>query len=80
VSTKLAGKRSPAKYGLGAFSGSICQEVARRHVRVSLVEPGVTATELASHDRPEVLQSIRSQFGQTMEATSRACSSAAHRA
>ena len=35
---------------------------------VSLVEPGATATELASHNRPEVLESIRSQFGQRMEA------------
>jgi NADP-dependent 3-hydroxy acid dehydrogenase YdfG len=37
-------------------------------VRVSLVELGATATELASHNRPRVLQSIGSQFGQTMEA------------
>jgi NADP-dependent 3-hydroxy acid dehydrogenase YdfG len=40
--------------------------VAGRHVRVSLVEPGATATELASHNRPEILESFRSQFGQTM--------------
>ena len=42
--------------------------MARRYVRVSLVEPGATATELASHNRPEVLDSIQSQFGQTMAA------------
>jgi NADP-dependent 3-hydroxy acid dehydrogenase YdfG len=35
---------------------------------VSLVEPGATATELASHNRPEILESIRTQFGQTMAA------------
>jgi NADP-dependent 3-hydroxy acid dehydrogenase YdfG len=35
---------------------------------VSLVEPGATATELAGHNRPEVLEAIRSQFGQRMEA------------
>jgi len=35
---------------------------------VSLVEPGATATELASHNRPEILDSIRNQFGQTMAA------------
>ena len=52
----------------GAFSESLRQEVARRYVRVCLVEPGATATELASHNRPEVLESIRSQFGQRMEA------------
>ena len=58
---------SLTKHGVGAFSESLRQEVTRRYVRVSLVEPGATATELASHNRPEVLQSIRSQFGQTME-------------
>jgi len=44
------------------------QELAKRHVRVSLVEPGATATELASHNRPEILEGIRGQFGQLMEA------------
>jgi NADP-dependent 3-hydroxy acid dehydrogenase YdfG len=44
------------------------QEVTRRYVRVSLVEPGATATELAGHNRAEVLDSIRDQFGQTMQA------------
>jgi len=56
------------KHGVGAFSESLRQEVTGRYVRVSLVEPGATATELASHNRPEVLQAIRSQFGQTMDA------------
>ena len=42
--------------------------MTKRYVRVSLVEPGATATELASHNRPEVLQSLSSQFGQRMEA------------
>jgi NADP-dependent 3-hydroxy acid dehydrogenase YdfG len=42
--------------------------VAQRYVRVSLVEPGASATELASHNRPEVLQAIRNQFGQAMAA------------
>ena len=42
------------KHGVGAFSESVRQEVARRHVRVSLVEPGATETELSSHLRPEI--------------------------
>jgi NADP-dependent 3-hydroxy acid dehydrogenase YdfG len=62
------GVYSLTKYGVGAFSESLRQEVTRRYVRVSLVEPGATATELASHNRPEVLESIRNQFGQRMEA------------
>ena len=62
------GVYSLTKHGVGAFSESLRQEVTKRYVRVCLVEPGATATELASHNRPEVLQSIRSQFGQRMQA------------
>jgi NADP-dependent 3-hydroxy acid dehydrogenase YdfG len=62
------GVYSLTKHGVGAFSESLRQELADRYVRVSLVEPGATATELASHNRPEVLDAIRNQFGQRMEA------------
>jgi NADP-dependent 3-hydroxy acid dehydrogenase YdfG len=62
------GVYSLTKHGVGAFSESLRQEVTKRYVRVCLVEPGATATELASHNRPEVLASIRNQFGQTMRA------------
>jgi NADP-dependent 3-hydroxy acid dehydrogenase YdfG len=62
------GVYSLTKHGVGAFSESLRQEVTKRYVRVSLVEPGATATELVSHNRPEVLESIRSQLGQTMQA------------
>jgi NADP-dependent 3-hydroxy acid dehydrogenase YdfG len=63
------GVYSLTKHGVGAFSESLRQEVAKRYVRVSLVEPGATATELAGHNRPEVLESIRNQFGQRMDAS-----------
>jgi NADP-dependent 3-hydroxy acid dehydrogenase YdfG len=62
------GVYSLTKHGVGAFSESLRQELAGRHVRVSLIEPGATATELAGHNRPEILESLRNQFGQTMEA------------
>jgi NADP-dependent 3-hydroxy acid dehydrogenase YdfG len=62
------GVYSLTKHGVGAFSESLRQEITKRYVRVCLVEPGATATELASHNRPEVLQSIRNQFGQRMQA------------
>ena len=42
------------KHGVGAFSESLRQELAERQVRVSLVEPGATDTELRSHNRPEI--------------------------
>ena len=62
------GVYSLTKFGIGAFSESLRQELAGRYVRVSLVEPGATATELADHNRPEILESIRSQFGQRIQA------------
>jgi NADP-dependent 3-hydroxy acid dehydrogenase YdfG len=51
------------KHGIGAFSESLRQELAGRHVRVSLVEPGATATELVDHVRPEIRPMIQARFG-----------------
>ena len=45
---------SLTKFGMGAFSESLRQELATQHVRVSLVEPGVTKSELRDHLRPEI--------------------------
>jgi len=59
---------SLTKHGIGAFSESLRQEVTERHVRVALVEPGATATELVSHNRPEVIKSLGAQTAQPMEA------------
>lgn len=50
------------KHGVGAFSESLRQEVAQRHVRVSLIEPGAVATELRSHNRPEIQEQIEKRF------------------
>jgi NADP-dependent 3-hydroxy acid dehydrogenase YdfG len=51
------------KHGVGAFSESLRQEVTERHVRVSLVEPGAVATELAGHNRPEIQEVMAKRFG-----------------
>jgi NADP-dependent 3-hydroxy acid dehydrogenase YdfG len=50
------------KHGVGAFSDALRQEVTKRHVRVSLVEPGAVATELAGHNRPEVQETMKARF------------------
>jgi NADP-dependent 3-hydroxy acid dehydrogenase YdfG len=68
VARNGSGVYNLTKHGVGAFSESLRQEVTKRYVRVSLVEPGATATELADHNRPEILERIRSQFGQRMQA------------
>ncbi len=51
------------KFGVGAFSEALRQEVTERHVRVSLVEPGAVVTELVEHNRPEVREMLRVRFG-----------------
>jgi NADP-dependent 3-hydroxy acid dehydrogenase YdfG len=50
------------KHGVGAFSDALRQEVAARHVRVSLVEPGGVETELRLHNRPEIQEQIEQRF------------------
>ena len=44
-----------SKWALGAFSESLRQEVTRQHIRVTVIEPGMVATELRQHiTDPEV--------------------------
>jgi NADP-dependent 3-hydroxy acid dehydrogenase YdfG len=62
VARNGSGVYNATKHGVGAFSESLRQEVTKRHVRISLVEPGAVATELASHNRPEVQEGIRARF------------------
>jgi len=63
VARSGSGVYNLTKHGVGAFSESLRQEVTGRHVRVSLVEPGATATELASHNRPEIQAGMAQRFG-----------------
>ncbi|HEY3019628.1 MAG TPA: SDR family NAD(P)-dependent oxidoreductase [Solirubrobacteraceae bacterium] len=50
------------KWGVGAFSEALRQETAESGIRVTLIEPGAVATELAGHNRPEVLEQMRRRF------------------
>jgi NADP-dependent 3-hydroxy acid dehydrogenase YdfG len=50
------------KHAVGAFSDALRKEVTKRHLRVSLVEPGAVATELAGHNRPEIRASLDERF------------------
>lgn len=49
---------SLTKFGVGALSESLRQELLANRVRVSLVEPGTVNTELASHTRAELRDGI----------------------
>jgi clavulanate-9-aldehyde reductase len=50
------------KFGVGAFSEALRQEVAPAGVRVTLIEPGAVATELPEHNRPEIIDAMRKMF------------------
>jgi NADP-dependent 3-hydroxy acid dehydrogenase YdfG len=68
--SSVAGRRARAgagvynltKFGVGAFSESLRQEVTERHVRVSLVEPGAVDTELPDHLRDEIRAQTEKRF------------------
>jgi NADP-dependent 3-hydroxy acid dehydrogenase YdfG len=51
-----------SKFGVGAFSESLRMELAKRHVRVSLIEPGFVKTELSNHIRDELREAARQRY------------------
>jgi len=57
------GAYNATKWAVNAFSESLRQEVTKRHVRVALIEPGAVATELASHNSPEIQGLMAQRFG-----------------
>jgi NADP-dependent 3-hydroxy acid dehydrogenase YdfG len=62
VARRGSGVYNLTKFGVGAFSESLRQEVTQRHVRVALVEPGAVATELTDHLRPEIREQVKGRF------------------
>jgi len=60
-----SGVYNMTKFGVGALSESLRQELSPRHVRVSVVEPGAVRTELVQHNRPEIQQVITARFADT---------------
>ncbi|MBB5782767.1 SDR family NAD(P)-dependent oxidoreductase [Nonomuraea jabiensis] len=62
VARSGSGVYNLTKHGVGAFSESLRQEFAGRHVRVSLVEPGAVETELTGHNRPQIREQINQRF------------------
>jgi NADP-dependent 3-hydroxy acid dehydrogenase YdfG len=57
-----SGVYNATKFGVGAFSESLRQEFTKRHLRVSLVEPGAVDTELRDHLRPEIRAAQEQRF------------------
>lgn len=55
------------KFGVNGFTGALRQEVTQRHVRVGVLEPGGVATELGSHNKPEVRDEMIDPFYEQTE-------------
>ena len=49
------------KFGAGAFSEALRQEMLSRRVRVSVIEPGTVDTELTDHLRDDIREAARNQ-------------------
>jgi NADP-dependent 3-hydroxy acid dehydrogenase YdfG len=62
VAREGSGVYNLTKFGVGAFSESLRQEGVALGVRVTLIEPGAVATELAGHNRPEVREQMGKRF------------------
>ncbi len=54
---------SATKFGVGAFSEALRQELTRQHVRVSVIEPGSVDTELRTHNPAAIQQHIAAALG-----------------
>lgn len=63
------GVYSLTKIGVNAFSESLRQELVGRYVRVSVIEPGATETELSSHVRPEIMAERMKALGDIVRLT-----------
>lgn len=69
--SSIAGRKANAgsavynltKFGVGAFSEGLRQEVTARGLRVGLIEPGATATELFDHNRDAIKQIMHERLG-----------------
>jgi NADP-dependent 3-hydroxy acid dehydrogenase YdfG len=59
---------SATKFGVGAFSECLRQELTARYVRVSVIEPGSTVTELRTHNRPRIRRELDAKAIERLEA------------
>lgn len=62
VASAGAGVYNLTKFGVGAVSESLRQELSRKGVRITIIEPGAVSTELVDHLRPEIRDSVRERF------------------
>jgi NADP-dependent 3-hydroxy acid dehydrogenase YdfG len=56
------------KHGVGVFSEALRQEITGRYVRLSLIEPGATESELVTHVREEIRAQLTAGAEQRLNA------------
>ena len=66
------GVYNATKWAVGAFSESLRQEAAHVNVRVTIIEPGMVATELADHTTSEMAKQAIERMRAEMKAPLRA--------
>jgi NADP-dependent 3-hydroxy acid dehydrogenase YdfG len=58
VARANAGAYNATKFAVNAFTEALRQEVTAKFVRISVVEPGLTESELRTHNRPEIQEML----------------------
>jgi NADP-dependent 3-hydroxy acid dehydrogenase YdfG len=62
----IAGVYNLTKWGINAFSESLRQQVYKDNIRVSIIEPGVVATELRDHITVEAVRNDINAWAESM--------------
>jgi NADP-dependent 3-hydroxy acid dehydrogenase YdfG len=55
------------KWGVGAFSESLRQEIHSKNIRVTIIEPGAVATELRDHITVQAVKDDINKWAESME-------------
>ena len=66
ISNPLAAAYSATKFGVVGFSESLRKEVHKDNIRVTVISPGMAATELRDHIAVEAVQSALNKTAETM--------------
>lgn len=69
VANAGAGVYNLTKFGVGAMSEALRQEVSKAGVRITIIEPGAVETELLDHIRPGVKETVEERVGKITRLT-----------
>jgi len=67
VAGAYQGVYNATKFGVNGFTESLRQEVTERHVRVGVIEPGATDTELPTHNNDYIRSNVLDPYQEQHE-------------